>query len=531
MKLKLYILFFVTTTLFAQKVETSIDKTKAKIGAQFTVTFKTSVDANMSVLFPKEKNFGKLEVIESYPIDTIVGNSRNILIKKYGLTQFDSGKYTIPRVKILINKIPVFSDSIKVEVFNVKVDTLKQKMHDIKPIIQVETPTSDWWKYILGLVAFAAAGINGYYFYKKKKNQKEKPLVYNSPIEKATSLMQLLEKKELLANGEIKAYYSELTDITRDYIEEAINIPAKESTTSELIAALRIASTKKKMKLSKETLLNLEKVLKQADLVKFAQVKPLDFEIASDKEKLEKTINIINYAIPVTIDENNKKRELLKEKNRLKEKKKKQTIAFICSIYLLIIIPSIYIISTKGINYVLNGFSGVSTKELLNENWIKSSYGNPNITIETPKVLKRNDKNVNIPSDQKADLKEVSSFVYGNIESNFYIELTTMKPKKESDYDLEKGMNQVVASITGENLSFNKQEFTTQKGTKGLKGFGEKAVLNLITKKVQKMTFNIVLFKENSGVQQVSVLFLVNDSNATEISERILNSIEFQTNN
>jgi hypothetical protein len=42
-----------------------------------------------------------------------------------------------------------------------------------------------------------------------------------------------------VAKGEVKAYYSELTDIARNYIEEAIEIPAMESTTSELIQGLR----------------------------------------------------------------------------------------------------------------------------------------------------------------------------------------------------------------------------------------------------------------------------------------------------
>jgi hypothetical protein len=48
-----------------------------------------------------------------------------------------------------------------------------------------------------------------------------------------------------------------------------------ESTTSELILGLRAASVRKKMTVSK-TIENLERVLKQADLVKFAKSKPLD---------------------------------------------------------------------------------------------------------------------------------------------------------------------------------------------------------------------------------------------------------------
>jgi predicted nucleic acid-binding Zn-ribbon protein len=56
-------------------------------------------------------------------------------------------------------------------------------------------------------------------------------------------LLDTLEKK--LWQKEVKAYYSELTDIARNYIEEAIEIPAMESTTSELIQGLRTASVKK----------------------------------------------------------------------------------------------------------------------------------------------------------------------------------------------------------------------------------------------------------------------------------------------
>ena len=105
MKKIAYIVFFLlSTALYAQKVTTVIDTTRFKIGAEFKLTLKTSVDTSARVVFPNLKNIGALEVIRSYPIDTIRNNDRYELIKKYGLTQFDSGKYTIPRVSILINK-------------------------------------------------------------------------------------------------------------------------------------------------------------------------------------------------------------------------------------------------------------------------------------------------------------------------------------------------------------------------------------------------------------------------------------------
>jgi hypothetical protein len=44
------------------------------------------------------------------------------------------------------------------------------------------------------------------------------------------------------------------------------------------------------MSVSQETIENLERVLKQADLVKFAKSKPLDFEITEDRNKIQKAI-------------------------------------------------------------------------------------------------------------------------------------------------------------------------------------------------------------------------------------------------
>ncbi|WP_235921983.1 hypothetical protein [Flavobacterium phycosphaerae] len=117
-------------------------------------------------------------------------------------------------------------------------------------------------------------------------------------------MLQQLERKELWQKGEIKNYYSELTDIARNYIEEEIHIPAMESTTSELIEGLRKAAKQQKLKLSNETVANLEKVLMQADLVKFAKVKPLDFEIEEDKKRISNSIVTIHKSIPEIVEEN-----------------------------------------------------------------------------------------------------------------------------------------------------------------------------------------------------------------------------------
>ena len=249
-KFHLFILLF-SVSVFAQKqVTTSIDTLKNKIGAQFNLTVRANVDTLSNVVFPRGNTFGRMEVIRNYVVDTIKKDGRYELVKRYGLAQFDSGKYTVPSLKVLINNKVFLTDSLSVEVANVEVDTLRQKMYDIKPIASAQSNNSWVWKLLLILLLLAGIGALVYWLVKKYQKKKIEAEVYKTPIEKATALLNNLEKKELWQKGEVKNYYSELTDITRNYIEEAIEIPAMESTTFELIEGLKTASQKKKMKLS-----------------------------------------------------------------------------------------------------------------------------------------------------------------------------------------------------------------------------------------------------------------------------------------
>jgi len=539
MKIKLYILFLLlTTSLFAQKVTTSIDSTKKKIGAEFQLTLKTDVDTLSKVKFPNAKFFGALEVIQSYKIDTVKNGSRYELIKKYGLTQFDSGKYTIPRIPVLINGKPVYSDSIKVEVNDVKVDTLKQKMYDIKDIAVVESPMGNWWIYLLVLLAI---GVIGYFVYKfiKKRQTQEKPeeIVFKTPIEKATTLLLQLEGKELWQKGEIKSYYSELTDIARNYIEEEIHIPAMESTTSELIEGLRKAAKQQKLKLSNETVENLEKVLKQADLVKFAKVKPLDFEIEEDKKRISSSIVTIHKSIPEIVEENDELlqwNEQQKELARLQKLKKQKRVRIISTIGIVLGMLMIFVLGLiyfKGFNYVKDNFLGHPTKDLVEGEWVYSEYGNPGVKIETPKVLKRLDATKALPKDAAALIKDMQLFGYGSILEDFYISVSTLSYKQEVQLDLDKaaeGYLKVMESQGAQNIIVKTEDFDTQQGIKGKKAYGTMTVLDKIKGKSTKMYYELLLFGQNNGLQQILILHREDDKYGQQIGERVLNSVELK---
>lgn len=524
-----------TNALFAQKVTTSIDTTKNKIGAQFNLTLKAEADTATQVTFPSGKNFGVLEVIRSYKVDTIKNGGRYELIKKYGLTQFDSGKYTIPSLKVLFGKNVLLSDSLSVTVQNVAVDTLKQKMYEIKPIAKAESSSAWIWKWILGILLVIGIGALVYFLMKKFQKKKIEEVIYKSPIERATNLLNNLEKRELWQKGAVKEYYSELTDIARNYIEEAIDIPAMESTTSELIAGLRKASLKKKMKVSPETLENLERVLMQADLVKFAKSKPLDFEIAEDKKKIEKTILTLDNAIPEAVEDEGdilneaQRQKLIKQK--LRKKRITRIVVSIVVVFVVLFGTAIFFIATKGFDYLKDNLLGHPSKELVEGEWVTSEYGDPGIHIETPKVLTRIDVKKTLPKEAFAVIKDMQTFSYGSILSNFSVSISTLQYKKETKVDLKTAVEatmQIFESQGAKNIIGDQGEFTTREGISGMKGYGTFTILNPLDKKSYEMYYETIIFAQDGGLQQINIVQKQGDKYAKEIAERVLQSVELK---
>ncbi|RZJ68113.1 MAG: hypothetical protein EOO50_03230 [Flavobacterium sp.] len=533
MKKILYLaLLLVSAFGFAQKrVETSIDTTKNKIGAQFNLTLRTNVDTLSNVTFPSGTNFGNLEVIRNYVIDTVKKGDRYELVKKYGLTQFDSGRYTVPQLKVIINDKPYFSDSLTVEVSNVVVDTLKQKLYDIKPIM--EAPSVGWgiWGYLLGLVLLAAIGYGVYLLVKKLQKKKTDEIIYKSPIEKANALLSNLEKKQLVQRGEVKDYYSELTDIARTYIEEVVHIPAMESTTSELIVALRNAASNKKMPVNQETFENLERVLKTADLVKFAKSRPMDFEIVGDREKIEKVIVVIDKSVPK--EEEDEETELFHELQRqkmLKRQKRNRIFAGVGVFALLLLGTFVFFVATKGFDYVKDNLIGHPTKDLLDGEWVYSEYGNPAIAIETPKVLKRDDKQ-RLPKDAAALIKDMQMFTYGSLTDNFYIIAGTINYKGETQIDLEKGVEGYLHAMESQgasNMLIKQEEFNTDKGISGRKAYGTMTLKSPTTGHSEKMYYELLAFGQQNGLQVLLIAHREDDEYAKQIRERVINSAELK---
>jgi hypothetical protein len=537
------VLLFSAFSLFsiignAQNIKASIDSLSIKIGQELTYKIEVDVDTTSLVVFPEGQTFQPLEMIESYPVEATKINDRFKLIKKYGLTQFDSGKYTIPRQKVLIGDYEFLTDSLQVDINSIVVDTTKQGLYDIKPIIEVNKSPSKWWLYLLGILLIIAliAFLLYWFVWREKPLTEAEKVALLPPYERAKLALQALDNSHYLENNEIKAYYSDLTQIIRTYLDEKVYDRALESTTDELINRLNLLREGNQIDISKDDIKNIESILKRADLVKFAKSKP-DIELAKlDRNTVDVEIDQVKQALPEPTEE-----ELLadqKYQEELAKRKKKRKIIITVAISITLLIATYIGFSLHyGFAYVKDTIIGHQSKELLEtKEWITSEYGAPGVIITTPKVLKRT--NIELPEALQNKMK-VTAFSYGGINSPLNILVMTTKFNQNTTADNQEAtQNEIDLIATAENqlkqleaqgaqnIITKNEQFITPNGQEGLKTFGTADFKIPQTGKIEKGNYIILGFTKENILQQVILIWKQDDVYADQIIDRIVNSIE-----
>ncbi len=546
-KLKTYtfglIVSLASLTSFAQ-IETSIDTTAIKIGEQITYKVEVKSDSTSTIIFPEGQSFLPLEMVTSYKVDTIKDDVKHYkFIKKYALTQFDSGAYYIPQQKININGKSFLTDSLRVEVNTIKVDTIKQGLYDIKPIIAVNKVQSKWWIYaLIILIALILIAFLLYWlFWKEKKLTEEEKIALLPPYERAKLALQKLDNTPYLEHQEVKEYYSELTFIIRSYLDEKVYDRALESTSAELISRLRLLREGNQIDLDKETINNLESILQRADLVKFAKSKP-DVELAKmDRNTIDVEIDQVKESLPEPTEE--EKLLDLKYQQELERKQKQKKI------YLSIATGLGLLIATYigfGLKYDFKTVNDTLTRQpykiLLEDEWVTSAYGFPPIYISTPKVLKRVDTSKQIPEEAK-DKINVTAFAYGTFNDAFSVSLNTTFIKtppqggakqnddteEESPFDPVLITEQVLKSFEAKgvsNITVKQDKFSTPRGAEGLKTHGTFSISIKGSNTRIEANYSLFIFTNKQTLKQIIITTPQNDSYADKIKARIIDSIE-----
>ena len=529
------VLFSLTS---AGQVTSSIDSTAIKIGEELRYRIQVDVDSTSLVVFSEEQTFQPLEIINSYPIDSTKKGGYYTLTKTYGLTQFDSGAYTIPKQKIIIGDKIFYTDSLKVQVNPVVVDTTKQKLFDIKPIIGVQRTRSNLWAYIalVLLALLAVTGLVYWFFWRKKPLTEAEKIAALPPYERAKLALEKLDEDHYFKNEDVKMFYSDLTLILRQYLDEKVYDQSLESTTDELVFRLKTLQAANQISLGANTIRNIETILKRADLVKFAKSKP-DFELAKlDKGTIGLEIKQVKEGLPEPTEE-----ELLQDlayrealESKQKRKKQKQIGAGAVGVFVVAIT---FLIVQSGFTNVKDTVLRNPSKLLLEKtHWVKSEYGAPGITLSTPNVLERQMVKV---SEEMKDKAQLVAFACAGKDTPIDVFVTSSKyasetgedgKEKEVPIDVLESTEAVLDRFEKEgakNIISRNEQFITPNGQEGVKTFGTAEFI--INDTLTKGAYVVLGFSTPNLLQQVILIWKEDDVYADQIIERILNSIELIT--
>lgn len=274
---------FLAQNSFSQEVtvKSSIDSTLILIGKQSHLTLEVAQPKNAIVRFPMiaDTLVSGIDVVaRTKPDTTDLGQGRIQVRQIYTITSFDTALYYIPPYDFINGSDTIKSSPMSFKVITYSIDTTRQSIYDIKPIV---SPPFDWasfWKMVL-LIALILIilGFAGYYIW---KHVLKKPIPFIkvaerilTPYEAALEALNTISSKKMWQQGREKEYYTQLTDVLRKYIEGRFNVQALEMTSSDLLDETKYFQSEYPAAYD-----SLKKVLQISDLVKFAKWHPLPEE-------------------------------------------------------------------------------------------------------------------------------------------------------------------------------------------------------------------------------------------------------------
>ncbi|CAI8292011.1 MAG: Uncharacterised protein [Flavobacteriaceae bacterium] len=520
--------FVSSLSLCAQEISNTVDTTNIRIGEQIIYKINIKTDSLGTIRFPESKDFLPFEVINESKLDTNSLDKKYIISKQFALTHFDSGVFYIPAPKIQFLDREVRLDSFRIKINSVVIDTTKQGLYGIKPIMKSKTQVDFlYWLYVilaLSLIAFFIYYRNQIFsFFKIHKLEVE----YFTPYEKAIKELSEIKKLRYDSNIDVKNYYSNLTFVVRNFLNQKIINNALECTTKELIIRLNLLKSSKKYNLSNPTIKNIDNIFSRADLVKFAKYEP-DYKTAlNDLDSLEKEIDNIKLILPEpTKEELQKNLKIQEDLRRLKQKKrnKKIVVSSVLSLF-VIYLTSIIVYGFTYVNDTI--FRNQNLIFLESKEWVSSSYGAPPVFITTPKVLNRNIDSYLFNVDNGTT---VSEFNYENVTSPLNITITNIKLTDNSpNINLQQMMNSNIETIEKlgvKNIITKFESFQTPNGAEGLLIYGSADFPSEKLNDFKKTKYKIFGFVNNEDFKQVFLSWQEDDDYIDKIINTIVDSIE-----
>ena len=321
MKKLCFILLFCMMSFIGIQCDAQVTFLRGRTDAD-TIVVGQPFDYQLSLTIPKDyfvewKQFGdtlskSIDVINVEDIKTTaINNSDNVIMtQNLKLTSFDTGYVYVPEIAITYSKS--LQDSIKytlrtdekeLYVTTIAVDTT-QAFRPIKGVMRQGFTAKEVFPWVALAIIIAGVVYLIIYLKKHKKTkevvveEKKKPTI--PAIITARAKLAEMKDNEVWNTPKTKDYYTDLTDIAREYLEGQFEIDAIEMTTDEIMDAVN------QLNLSNLTKSKLQDTLTTADLVKFAKANP---SAEQNKQSFSDINNFVEDSYTYFQEEKKKKEE------------------------------------------------------------------------------------------------------------------------------------------------------------------------------------------------------------------------------
>ena len=283
------VLFMCTLPSLGQQGEAYVSADSVTVGDRFELTVVLGHDGSRNAVFPHEMLPDSVRQAES-PFS--LGDFDIINVLKSGTRPYDLGgqidsvvyeatTFALDTARVAGIPIGLASESDTLlaatpPVF-LRIGSLvpedATELKDLAPLAEFDR---SWWPWIIGFLVLAA--IAGALWWRRKNaddvDELDLPVEpVTPPYDEAVERLSSLAGMDLNDPEVIKPFYVELTDILRTYVARRARVPALESTTRELLGKLRDSQAGHVV--PGEVLSEIDGVLSHADLVKFADLRPL----------------------------------------------------------------------------------------------------------------------------------------------------------------------------------------------------------------------------------------------------------------
>lgn len=278
------------------EVQSQVDTAVITIGDRINYTIIINRDKNLRIEKPGEGlNLGMFE-IKDYKFHKPETEGNRIIERfDFNISVYDTGKFTIPAFPIAYflsdtSRSFHLTEAAPIDIYVKSVirGDEARELKDVKPPLVVPFNYTFWVSIGVVLLLLAAIAYFGYRLYFKRK---EKGYLFTPPPlvrpahEVALEALEKLYQSDLLVKGAFKAFFIELSQIVRVYIEGRYFISAMEETTFEIMRDIKSALDDENLRS------DLKNILTLSDLVKFAKYIPIDGEVEQAKQQALDFVN------------------------------------------------------------------------------------------------------------------------------------------------------------------------------------------------------------------------------------------------